>query len=76
MSFLLQYYQDREELVYHCQRLENEIAYLKRVDEDTSDLYECLDLTNDKIKHLDEKHKKWISEQIDIICSLMNKTLK
>ena len=76
MSFLLQYYQDREGMVYHCQRLNNEIAYLKRVNEDTSDLYECLGLTNDKIKHLDEKHEKWINNEMERICSLRKKTVK
>lgn len=75
MSILLKYYQDKQEMMYHRERLVNEIAFLERTDEDTSDLDECLMLTDDKIRYMDEKHQKWLDEEMDIICEMMLKTL-
>ena len=75
MTTLMKYYQERAEMVYHKERLVNEIAMLERFDENTSDLWECIDLTDMKIKMLDDNHEEWIKKELDEICELMERTL-
>ena len=78
MTALTKYYQEREELVQHCGNLKNELAMLLTLSQcnmEIFDIEEDIETTIEEIKMLDESHREWLNNEMDVICNMMGNTM-